>query len=118
MIDYNSFFAIVPVLCGLAFLVAAAFLKIFPPKNVNLLYGYRTRSSMKSEDRWHFAQAKSANHMLVSGGILVVIGFIQPYLQLSEMMNIYVGLGIVIVSVGIMIYSTEKAIKEKFRENE
>ena len=49
-----------PFLTGLIFFFAAIIMYYYPPKEINSLYGYRTSSSMKSEERWDFAQRFSS----------------------------------------------------------
>ena len=34
--------------------------RMFPPKKVNALYGYRTKRSMKNQINWDFAQKTSS----------------------------------------------------------
>lgn len=47
-------------LCGL-------WLTFAPPKKRNRFFGYRTRSSMESQESWDFAQSYSGKLMLISG---------------------------------------------------
>lgn len=87
---------------------------IFPPKKINSLYGYRTAASMKSQDRWIFAQRFSAIAMLQSGlGLMVVsvLGFWSPF---SATVNNIVAWVVLAAAIILMLYRTEKALKIKF----
>jgi len=56
--------------------VVAVIYKIFPPKNINYLYGYRTPRSMKTINNWQIANKHSANIMLISMWTLFAVSFI------------------------------------------
>lgn len=49
-----------------------------PPKNINSLYGYRTKRSMRSQETWDFAHRLTSKIWLITGlimGILSIIVF-------------------------------------------
>jgi len=86
----------------------------FPPKKINSLYGYRTTSSMKNQTRWDFAQNYSSKEMIKLGLVLMlttIIGFITNFESLT---NMYLGLGLTVLIVIILIIRVENAIKIKF----
>jgi len=106
-----------PLLCGGIFILAGLIQYCFPPKKINSLYGYRTSGSMKSPERWQFAQKYSAIELIKSGGILIVLAMIPliwPVLKNSEFA---ISMAMVLLFVFIMIYRTEKALKKKFADN-
>ena len=110
----DSFALYILVLLGGIFSITAMILYIFPPKKINYLYGYRTVSSMKSEERWAFAQRFSAIAMLQSGlGMLLVSGlmWISPF---AERYNMVIACIVSIAAIASMFIRTEKAIKAKF----
>ncbi|MDA0356796.1 MAG: SdpI family protein, partial [Bacteroidetes bacterium] len=51
---------LIPSTSGLIFMLAGFIMLKLPPKKINSLYGYRTRSSMKNQERWDFSQKYSA----------------------------------------------------------
>lgn len=53
------------LLLGPVMLVLSLLYKIFPPKDINFLYGYRTSRSMKSEHTWAASNKWSANMMVL-----------------------------------------------------
>jgi uncharacterized membrane protein len=56
---------IAPILMAVAVLF-----RIFPPKRINPLYGYRTERSMSSQEIWDEANRYSANLLLVLSAAL------------------------------------------------
>lgn len=64
--------------CGLMFVFLAGFaFKLFRPKKINSIYGYRSRFSMKNQSTWDEAQRYSANIFIITGSILVLLGVMQ-----------------------------------------
>lgn len=99
---------------GLIFVLAGFIMLKFPPKEINSLYGYRTSTSMKSPDRWKFAQTYSSKEMIKLGFILMlttIIGFITNFNSLT---NMFIGLGLMILIVILLFIRVENAIKRKF----
>ena len=60
-------------ICPLALVAVAAAFWIWPPKKINMTYGYRTTRSMKSQSAWDFAQKYSAKWMTVLGGMSLAL---------------------------------------------
>lgn len=83
--------------------------KVLPPKKINYLYGYRTSSSMKNIGNWKLANKLSSNLMLTSMLLLLFISYILD-LQNIEATNWLIGL--LILAIGIMIFLTEKKLKQ------
>jgi len=107
----------IPLAIGLVFTLAGIIMKKFPPKNINAFYGYRTPASMKSKERWDFAQAHSANELMRFGIILMIIspaGLLLP----DDEMNVMIGVISTLIAVIIMIFRTERALRNKFNKNE
>ena len=77
----NSF-TITVLLTGLCFLIAGFVMTKYPPKNINQLYGYRTKASMKSQERWDFAQKRSSHDLKLFGfGMMIfsIGGMFLPF---------------------------------------
>jgi uncharacterized membrane protein len=89
--------------------VIAFVFKVFPPKKINYLYGYRTSSSMKNIENWNLANKFSANLLLASMLVLLFFSYILD-LQNIEATNWLIGL--LMVTFGVMIFLTEKKLKE------
>lgn len=113
LIEKHTFIICVSV--GIISILAGWFMLKFPPKEINHLYGYRTKSSMKNRDRWKFAQKYSAHQMIRLGLVLTVFGIISPAFPLSGMADMMVGLAAMILIFVILFFRVEKAIKENFK---
>lgn len=101
-------------LCAIIFLIAGAVLYIFPPKKINSFYGYRTASSMSSQERWKFAQQYSALRMVEAGVFLLLFSFLANSVSLSDNITLGINIGAALISVLYMLVRTERALKLKF----
>ncbi|MCG2610380.1 SdpI family protein [Flavobacterium sp. SM15] len=103
-----------PLLCGVVFSIAATIMYVFPPKKINNWYGYRTSSSMKSEERWQFAQRFSSIKMMVGGCFLVVASFLGLLIKVDEKTQLVLGTALPLLTVFYILWSTERSLKNKF----
>ncbi|WP_294824709.1 SdpI family protein [uncultured Flavobacterium sp.] len=110
----NVFF--VSLTCGVIFLVAAGVMHLFPPKKINHLYGYRTPASMKTQERWDFAQRYSAIQMMKVAIALIVLSLTGYFFDLPVTVNISLGLVLVVLSAFYMFITTERAIRKNFND--
>lgn len=108
---------LIPVTTGIIFFFAGVVMLLFPPKNINVLYGYRTKSSMKNKEQWDFAQKYSAKELMKSGIAAILIGLTGLVFHLTENTATIVGIGIVIVIVALLFIRVESAIKSKFKQD-
>lgn len=106
---------IIDVSVGLISIIAGWILLKFPPKKINSLYGYRTKSSMKSQERWDFAQHYSAKQMIRLGVYLTLFGCIGLVYHPSETLGILIGLCAMILVFIILFRQTESALKTRFK---
>jgi len=104
-------------LAGIIFTVTGIILYVFVPKKINSFYGYRTPSSMKSQERWIFAQKYSAARLSVAGLFLVVVSMLTLVVQMGETVQIIIQPGIILLSITYIFYTTEKALKTRFPKN-
>jgi len=109
----NSLFGM-PLLAAIIFIIAGFITLKFPPKKINMLYGYRTSASMKSQERWDFAQQYAAKLMIYLGFILLVCAFIGLAFNVSQGLGVIIGVIELIILAITMFYKTEKAIKQRF----
>ncbi len=105
---------IIPVLAGSSFVIIGTIMLKFPPKTINSIYGYRTSTSMKSQERWDFAQCYSAKEMIKSGAILALTSPLSLFYNPTEAIGTAVGLGLMLATVIIWIVKTERAISNRF----
>ncbi|MFC4414183.1 SdpI family protein [Kaistella carnis] len=101
---------------GGIFFILAGFVQLkFPPKKINSLYGYRTKSSMKSNERWDFAQKLSAKEMMKSGGLLALSSLLVFVTNFGDSINLIIGLALMLATVLLLLLRVERKIKKKFR---
>ncbi len=106
---------LIPFITGLVFIITGVILFRLPPKKINGFYGYRTFSSMKSQERWGFAQLYGAKELIKSGIILTVLSLIRWIYNPDENIGVALGMGILIAAIVFLLYRVESAIKNKFR---
>lgn len=111
---FNNPLINITLLCGLVFMIAGYIMSKFPPKEINGLYGYRTSSSMKSQERWDFSQRYAAQEMIKLGALLAVSSLIGFLTDFSPTINMTIGLSFLILASIILIWRVEKALKQKF----
>ena len=105
---------LIPILTGLTFVIAGIIMIIIPPKKINSLYGYRTSSSMKSQERWDFSQKYAAQVLVKFGAILTLSSILGLVYDFSENISTIMGLGFMLIAVIFLILKIEKAIKIRF----
>lgn len=103
-------------ICGGCMLLAAAVMLVFPPKKINMLYGYRSVASMKSQERWDFAQRYSTVQMVKAAVFMVAASFTGYFFPQSVLVNLIASGIITIGAVCYMFISTEKELKKRFSE--
>lgn len=109
----SPFFTLM-VMVGGVFTAAGMLTYVMPPKKINFLYGYRTTNSMKSKEKWDFAQLYSAKRMVFTGLILLATSGIGLFYSYSEKIDFGIGMGIVLCSVVYLFFKTENALKKQF----
>ncbi|SCA98993.1 Uncharacterized protein BWINRA5_02397 [Bacillus mycoides] len=62
------------ILIGIIFILAALILQKNPPTDINAVYGYRTKRSMKNKKLWDAGNKYSAEVMKQNGFIMILIG--------------------------------------------
>lgn len=109
----NPIFIILISVCPILIIIGYIMLKM-PPKSSNMLYGYRTKQSRSSIDKWNFSQPYSAIQLLKSGVIGMLISLGTLFIEVEENFGVAVGLFLVFILVAYPFYKTEKALKQKF----
>ena len=87
-----------------------------PPPEINGVFGYRTRRSMKNEATWAFAHAHCGKVWLITGAVLLVISLIAMLLLHKTAVE-NDGLWLCMVQLVILLASalpTEMALKKNF----
>ncbi|MDD3772465.1 MAG: SdpI family protein [Weeksellaceae bacterium] len=107
----------IPLITGPIFMIAGFIMLKYPPKKINYLYGYRTRSSMKSQERWDFAQNYSSKELINLGFFLTLMSFIGKFIEADENTQITAGLILTVLTCIVLFVRVENAIKDKFGKN-
>lgn len=97
---------------GICFLIFGIIMFLFPPKKINSLYGYRTASSMESQEKWDFAQKYSAKIMFFIGLGTCTLSLLLPLLGLDEDQNVILGIFILIMILIVLIAIVENRLKK------
>ena len=79
-----------PLLTGLIFIIAGFIMFRFPPKKINMFYGYRTISSMKSQERWDFSQLYSAKKLIYFGFVMLPFAVLGIFAVPERIVNFIV----------------------------
>lgn len=104
-----------PLLVGGIFLITGIIMYKFPPKEINDLYGYRTKLSMKNKEQWDFAQIYSSKLMLLCGITLMAFSLIGLIIQVSEKTGVLISVIAIIGTLVFLIMKTERTIKKQFK---
>lgn len=105
---------IVQALTGATLMVVGMITLKWPPQKINWIYGYRTMSSMKSQDRWDFAQRYSAKGMIWFGTIQLLISLFSFFFNPNEGIGVVIGLVLLMTLTIVLIAKTEWKIKKRF----
>jgi len=74
------------LIVGIVITVIAIIFKKFPPKKINMWYGYRSETSVENQEAWDAGQIYSSRLMLIEGIILIIAGVIFGVMS-AEMEN-------------------------------
>ncbi|MDA9016065.1 SdpI family protein [Flavobacteriaceae bacterium] len=105
--------AFILVLTGFIFYLAAWIQATYPPKKINHFYGYRTKTSMKNQEIWDYAQQYSAEKLKNSGLLLILLGLCATFFTLNGQFEVWVAISIVTISPVYTLILVEKKLKKK-----
>ncbi|MEQ6121436.1 SdpI family protein [Reichenbachiella sp. MALMAid0571] len=98
---------------GPLLLLLSIVFKLFPPKKINYLYGYRTKRSMKNQETWDEANRYSFNLMIPIGIITTLLQGIF-YFTLGSKNAVAIASAVMVVLLLITIPMTENHLKKNF----
>lgn len=112
------FFWIMDLLVPFVMIVFGYLFLVRVPKNINMLYGYRTKWSMKSKDTWHYAHKLCGKIWLITGLLLLIAivlnKLLSPY-DVEMLSLIHMGISLLVII--ILIPLVEVNLRKKFDEN-
>ena len=102
------------ILTGLIFYVAGLIQAKYPPKKINHFYGYRTSTSMRSQEIWDFSQQYSADKIQRLGGLIILLGAISFFINVQQLWAVWIGIALVNLLPVLLIIQIEKELKRRF----
>lgn len=92
------------------------------PKEINMIFGYRTTMSMKNKDTWEFAHKYFGKIWLISGLVLLPVSMIVMILVIGKSDDFISVVGIILSVIQLIpligsIIPTEKALRKTFDQN-
>ncbi|OOQ60597.1 SdpI family protein [Mucilaginibacter pedocola] len=104
-----------PQLLAIIFLIAGYIQKLYPPKKINALYGYRTDSSMKNQQTWDEGNRYSTALMIKYAWVMLLGGFALTVLLMQFHMEEN---AFVLTKVGLMLFGAGFITVNLFRLTE
>jgi len=108
--------AIPSLYTGFIFALIGSLLYYSPPSEINGVIGYRTKRSMKSQERWDFSQKYSSGIMGYCGLGMVVLSFLSYFIPVPVAWKQIGGLCLLLACAAGMIVATERALIKKFKD--
>ena len=116
MDEFVSNIALASLISGIAFIVMGVTMYYPPPKEINYLYGYRSAASMKSQERWDFAQRYCALQAIKVSVVMIAVSLLFYFIPVDTAIKQFSGVFLLILSAAYLLYNTEKAIKKRFQK--
>ncbi len=110
----ESYDILTQILIGPLMLIISAFYYLFPHKKINLLFGHRTRLSMKNQEIWAIANKMSSILMLRVSAITCLIQATTIFLQIESDNVILISSIILVISLVLASIWTERRLKVLF----
>lgn len=99
---------------GLIFLLSGWITLKKPPANINWLYGYRTAASMKSPERWKFAQREAALASLQAGAALALLAIPAFFWWPVPAHGLFLAILALVAAVVFIFWKVQGKIKRRF----
>lgn len=114
-----------PQLIGILFLISGWLWVIYPPKEINPMYGYRTQASMKTQETWDEANRFAPWLMVKYGAVLLLTGVFVEIAYGTDIIPRHIEawlrpvllIGLSILSAILLFRTTEKHLKKHFPNN-
>jgi len=92
------------------------------PKNINMLFGYRTAMSMKNQETWSFAHHYCGRIWFVGGSFLLAASLLVMLSVITSTESVIGAVGSMLcvaqmIALIVSIILTEKALKKTFDKN-
>ncbi|OWP74654.1 SdpI family protein [Flavobacterium oreochromis] len=106
---------ILPLILGPVFMFLGVITLLFPPKNINNFYGYRSKNSKKNIEIWKYSQKKASIGILILGLLYTSFTFLGLIFKLSINNSILFQLLLFIILLVIYVWRIEHLIIQKLK---
>lgn len=100
------------ILIGMIFIICGLILLNKPPKDINGLYGYRTKRSMKNMTLWKEGNKYSAKLLIKYGISIMFLGIIISFIITKVEYALLIIICLMILASIILILTVEKRLKQ------
>ena len=104
----------VAFLCGIIFFIVSVIMYFYPPKKLNAWIGYRTAASLRSQERWDFAQKFSAMVRIKTSLILIAVSLTGYFFPEGDYIRNFGSLVLIILWVRYMMIVTDRELNRRF----
>ncbi|MBC7641728.1 MAG: SdpI family protein [Flavobacterium sp.] len=101
-------------LLGFIFFISGLITLKFPAKTINEMYGYRTKNSMSSIEKWNFSQRYSSILISKIGIFLICCSFLGIFFEISGDLHFWVGIVSAVFTAVFLYCMTENKLKKEF----
>lgn len=106
------------IFSSIIFIIVGVILKVWPPKEINYIFGYRTFFAMKNQETWKEGNEFSGTMMILSGVIALIFSLLITvlYWNYPHISTSISSIGTILLIVGFVFY-TEIHLRKIFDEN-
>jgi uncharacterized membrane protein len=98
---------------SLSLLVITLLMRVFPPKGINHLYGYRTPASMRDEVSWKIANDYSSKYSLIIAIGIFILQLLLSFFVGITGMTMAISVLVLAGAMTLMFIMTERQIKKR-----
>jgi len=106
-------FTLILFSCGSAFIILGFLMAKYAPGNMDSPFSYRTKSSVKSKERWVFAQKRAMSDLKLFGFGMLIFSIGGMFLPFGNWGWLF-ALITLLIFVAIIYFNIESAIKNAF----
>jgi uncharacterized membrane protein len=114
--NWISALFLVSFFTGLSFLIVALISSKWPPREINMLYGYRSRRARKSQEAWDFAQQFGNRRMFEIAFVQMAVGVMGLWIPLDQIVGLVISIVLMTLCLIYLMATTEKELKRRFGE--
>jgi uncharacterized membrane protein len=99
---------------GIVLLAGGFLLYRKPPARINWFYGYRTSASMRSRERWEFAQVEGARALMQAGGTLMLLAIPSFFWWPLPNYGLFLAILALVAAVVFVFWKVQGRLRKKF----